>query len=402
MQEGRTPELNGQVNITHLPNPADIVTTAAEVNELHGTGTLLFRLFPDSSSIISLRTSSFYDGEQAFGAASYCLPLSQASRPEVYSWVKWYLSGTQVRRVLTIPYLPTDPLVSLAVKDQFHVPLCTYIMDDKNVCDDGISDELMEELLSKSDLRLVIGPEMRDAYEKKYGMKFWVLPPLVPEELIHRNALPLPGQIDLRRGVLLGNIWWQKWLDMLRSTFRESGFQIDWYCNQKDPIFLEFNRDELERDGIRLRDPIPEARLPEILQQHSYAVVPSDTFDGNSPHSVRAIAELSLPSRIPTIVATSHLPLLVLGHPDTCAAAFVRRFALGESAPYEREAVSSALNRLTRPETQLAIRNRAAILSRSLSAKGSADWIWRSLEAGRACDLTYEELLPSQASLLSI
>jgi hypothetical protein len=153
MQSGRAPESNGQVDVTSLPPESDIVTTAAEINEFHGTGTLLFRIFPDASSIISLRTSNFYDGNQTFGAASYCLPLSCASRAEVYSWVRWYLSGTHVRRILTIPYLPADPLVSLAVKDQSNAPLCTYIMDDKNVCDDGISDELMEELLTKSDLR---------------------------------------------------------------------------------------------------------------------------------------------------------------------------------------------------------------------------------------------------------
>jgi hypothetical protein len=397
MQNGRAPETGGQVDVTSLPPESDVVTTAAEINEFHGTGTLLFRIFPDASSIISLRTSNFYDGNQTFGAASYCLPLSRASRAEVYSWVRWYLSGTHVRRILTIPYLPADPLVSLAVKDQSNAPLCTYIMDDKNVCDDGISDELMEELLTKSDLRLVIGPEMREAYEKKYRMKFWVMPPLVPESLLSREMLPLRDGIDLKRGVLLGNIWGQRWLDMLRETFRDSGYQVDWYCNTKDPLFLTFDRADMERDGIRLQSPIPEHRLPEVLQRYPFAVVPTDTLDGRSVPAVQAIAELSLPSRIPTIVATSHIPVLVIGHPATSASRFVSRFEIGETVPYDHHAVSAALDRLTRPATQAAIRNRAAILSRSLSAKGSAEWIWQSLAAGKPCDLIYENLMPAGA-----
>lgn len=397
MQEGRAPDGKGQVDITKLPSPSDVVTTSAEVNELHGTGTLLFRIFPDSSSIISLRTCNFYDGDQAFGAANYCLPLSHGSREEVYSWVKWYLTSTKVRRVLTIPYLPADPLVSLAVKEQANVPLCTYIMDDKNVCDDGISDALMEEMLAKSDLRLVIGPEMRDAYEKKYRMKFWVMPPLVPEKLVHREPLPLPLGIDMRRGVLLGNVWGQRWLDMLRTTFRGSGYTVDWYCNQKDPLFLRFDRAEMESDGIRLCDPIPEARLPEVLQRYPFAVVPTDMLDGNSPPSVRAIAELSLPSRIPTIVATSHLPLLVIGSERTSAAGFVSRFEIGEIVAYDSTAVSSALDRLIKPHMQTAIRQRSAILSASLSAENSGEWIWRSLSEGKACDLRYENLMPAEA-----
>jgi hypothetical protein len=396
VKDGRAPDMKGQVDITKLPNPADVVVTAAEVNELHGTGTLLFRMFPNSSQIISLRSCNFYDGEQTFGGAAYSLPTASGSRPEVYSWVKWYLSATTVRRVLTIPYLPADPLVALAVKDQFNVPLCTYIMDDKNVCDDGISDELMEEMLAKSDLRLVIGPEMRDAYEKKYGMKFWVLPPLVPDEIIHKEALPLAKNIDSKRGVLLGNVWGQRWLDMLRETFRDSGYHVDWYCNQKDPIFLEFDRKDLEADGITLQNPVKEAQLPSVLQQYAFAVVPTDTLDGQSPPAVQAIAELSLPSRIPTIVATSHLPMLVLGSGKTSAARFVKRFDLGELAPYERQAVQEKLEQLLKPETQSAIRQRSAVLSRSLSSNGQADWIWRSLAAGKACDLTYETLMPAQ------
>ena len=79
--------------------------------------------------------------------------MTRGSRAEVFSWVKWYLSDTSWRRILPIPYLPSDPLVAVAAHDQFNAPLCTYILDDQNVCDDGISDELMEELLVKSDLR---------------------------------------------------------------------------------------------------------------------------------------------------------------------------------------------------------------------------------------------------------
>jgi hypothetical protein len=391
LREGRPANLN----VIRLPNPADVVVTPCEVNELHGTGTLLLRIFRDSSSVVSLRTSNFYDLPQTFGAANFCLPLAQASRPEVLSWVKWWLNTTAVRRVLCLPYLPADPIVGITVKELFNVPLCTYIMDDKNVCTNGIPDSLMEELLAKSDLRLVISPEMREAYEKKYRLKFFLLPPLVSDELLSSTPLRHLNGTKSRRCVLIGNIWGQRWLDLLRNTFRGSGYQIDWYCNQKSPRALSFNRADLEQDGIRLLDPIPESDLPAILSKYSYAIVPSDTLDGKSPPNVQAIAELSLPSRIPFMLATAHLPILVLGHPETSAARFVERFKFGAVIPYDADAVRIALERLAEPETQSAIRSRAAALSASFSARGSADWIWRSLEAGEACDLTYEKLMPS-------
>ena len=100
---------------------------------------------------------------------------------------------------------------------------------------------------------------MRDTYERKYSMKFWVLPPLVPENLLHREPRPFLDQVDRKRGVLLGNIWGQRWLDMLRDVFVDTGYQIDWYCNQKDPIFLDYDRKELTRHGITLKDPIADS-----------------------------------------------------------------------------------------------------------------------------------------------
>jgi hypothetical protein len=128
-REGSTAQPQGQPRILRLPSPADVIITPCEINESHGTGTLLLRMFPDSSAIISIRTSNFYDGLQAFGGGQLCLPLAQASRPEILSWLKWYLAGTKVRRILTIPYLPADAVVAIAVKDMFDAPLCTYIMD---------------------------------------------------------------------------------------------------------------------------------------------------------------------------------------------------------------------------------------------------------------------------------
>jgi hypothetical protein len=393
LQEGQQPD-GFRANSGDIPDPADLIITACEVNEAHGTGTLIRRMFTDWSSIVSLRTHNFYDGTQNFGAADFCLPLAQGSRVEAASTLQIYMNGVKARRVLCIPYLPGEVVVSLAAKQLYGVPLCTYVMDDKNVAAQGISDSLMEELLGKSDLRLVIGPEMRDAYEKKYGMKFWVVPPLVSEDVIRTSLASSPTDDEPRCGVLLGNIWGQRWLDLLRKTFRGSGQKIDWYCNIKDPKMLRFDRAEMEKDGIRLMDPVAEADLPSTLCRYSYAVVPTDPLDGRSPAAVEAIARFSLPSRIPTLVTTSQLPVLVIGNPATSAAAFVERFQIGRISPYDSQAVRSAVEWLLDPGIQQQIRERSLALSPSFSARGSAEWIWRSLERGEPCDLRYETLMP--------
>jgi hypothetical protein len=387
-----------EVDLSRLPDSTDLLITACEVNSSHGTGTLLLRIFPDQRSIISLRADDFYDGIQDFGCVSLRLPLAKATRPVISTWLKSSLVGVNVRRILLVPYTPAEVTVALAAQDLFGAPLGVYFMDDKNVCADGITDELMRELLDRSRLRVAIGPEMREVYEEKYGIPFCVMPPVVADHIIKREAAPPVRGLGPRRGVLLGNIWGQRWLDMLRRIFRDSGVTIDWYCNLFNPPGLEYDRDELAADGIVQRNPIAEDDLPKVLSDYAFAVVPTDTLDGQSPPSVRAIAELSLPSRMVTMMATSHLPMLVIGSPATCAAGFVERFDLGAVAPYDRAAVLASIEALTTPNRQADIRGRAAQLSGHFTADGTSDWIWRSLDAGQPITSIYEDLMPRRRS----
>jgi hypothetical protein len=222
------------------------------------------------------------------------------------------------------------------------------------------------------------------------------MPPLIPEALLRHEPVPTPPAATPVRGVLLGNIWGQRWLDMLRDVFRGSGYLIDWYCNQKDPAGLEFDRDAMAADGIVFHEPVAEQLLPDILRRYPFAIVPTDVLDGKSPPAVRAIAELSLPSRIPTMVATSHIPVLVIGSPATAAAGFVSRFDLGEIVPYDAAAVTAALERLMQPGRQAAIRAHAAKLAANLSARDSDAWIWQSLAKKQPVDMRYESLMPAE------
>ena len=76
-------------------------------------------------------------------------------------------------------------------------------------------------------------------------------------------------------------------------------------------------------------------RVPALtgLRQTPFVVLPSGTLDGFDDR--RFIAQLSFPSRIPYILATSHSPILVLGSPATAAAHVVRRLGIGLSALYD-------------------------------------------------------------------
>src|SRR5262249_44145733 len=117
--------------------------------------------------------------EHSLQARQLCLAHKWLSRPQSFERVLHALNGNTIGRVLCVPFHSDELITAIALKELFNAPLCTYIMDDNNICARGIPDELMREALAKSNLRLAISPEMRDAYENKYNLKFWVLPPVV-------------------------------------------------------------------------------------------------------------------------------------------------------------------------------------------------------------------------------
>ncbi|MBW4604813.1 MAG: FkbM family methyltransferase [Calothrix sp. FI2-JRJ7] len=379
----------------------DVIITCNEVNERHGTGVLLRRIFKDSPNIFSIRSCNHYGGEHDFGEESACLPQVMLSRADIFAHVLQTFQHQNVRRILCIPYYPSDVLVAIAIKEVFNIPLCTYIMDDQNICSNGIPDSLMRELLDKSSLRLAISPEMRQAYEGKYRLKFWVLPPVVSNQLLQlqvsESALTSEHP---KAGILVGNIWDQSWLDLLRESVRDSGVKLDWYCNNASNCqWLSFDINELERDGIFLHHPLPEVELVPLLRKYSFAIIPSGTLDANDDR--RFIAELSLPSRIPFIFATSNTPIIVLGNKKTAVARFVERFQIGITAEYSSSSFSEAVSYVTKSENQLLMRQNATTLAENFGSQGMAEWIWQSLERGEAADIKFEKLMPPLPSDLA-
>ncbi|HVQ64960.1 MAG TPA: beta-1,6-galactofuranosyltransferase, partial [Terriglobia bacterium] len=325
--------------------PIDVVITPNEITPLHGTGVLISRIFGEKEQIFSLRSRNDY-GEHSFGTVNVCLTHSGLSRSEAYSNVVQSLSGRTPQRALCVPFFSDDALSALAVRQTYGVPLCTYIMDDNNVASRGISDDLMAELLENSALRLAISPELREAYEEKYRLKFWLLPPVVAPEAIAATANDPKREFrDAKRGILIGNIWSRTWLSALRATMRNSGLRVDWYGKLQE--WLKVSVEELSEDGIDARGFIAESELASLCRSYPYALIPSGTLDHREDHP--AVARFSLPSRMPFILAACNTPMIVLGSSATAAARFVERLEVGIAASYDsrafREAVETVSSR---------------------------------------------------------
>lgn len=371
----------------HPRQRVDVVVSHAEVNALHGTGVLLHRLFGDAADLASIRSRDDYDARQRFGVWSARVVQPDPDRGAALRRVRAVLGPTPPSRILAVPYHPDDVLTALALLDAGGGPLCTWIMDDRNVQAQGIPDGLLDELLRRSTLRLAVSQELCDAHRGKFGVPFAFVPPVVDAALV--APVPLAPPADARRGIMIGNVWGQRWLARLCQVVEGSGIEIDWYASS-GLRWHALGEAELRRAGIRRREGLPDAALVAELRRAGFAVLPTGTLDADDDGA--AIARLSLPSKLVYTTAAAHLPVLVVGSPDTAAARFVVRAGIGLTVPYERRAFRAAAAELARPEVQAALRGAAAALAPAFSAAGAREWIWRSLEAGAPIDDRWERL----------
>ncbi len=374
---------------TRAAEPLDVVVTPGELNDLHGTGFLVKRVFEGRRGVLSLRVRDDYGGVHDFGDEALRLDVVGASRPEVYSAAIAALAGRAVRAVYSVPYTPADLMLAMAVSDVTHAPLCLWEMDDQCIIVPNIPRPLMREFLEKCRLRLATHSELREAYESAFGLEFGVLPAVVPSRLVrpHAGVAPTTG-----RGALLGSVWSRAWLDRLAEILRDAGEALDWYGNHRAPG-LRLDDAALAAIPIEAHGVVREPDLADALLRHPFAVVPTDEIHDRSTES-GAIAALSLPGRILFAAAASQTPIIVVGSDRTPAAAFVLRHGIGRVVPYDAAAFRAAARELRRPEVQAEARARASAIAPALSDEGVGPWLFGSVEDGRPRDDRFERLFP--------
>ena len=369
---------------------ASIIITHDEVTQKHGTGALVKRIFNNTSDIFSIRSINNYEREHDFGLFNIQLSHQGLSRAQSFSVILNKFENSTVKRVFCVPYNSSELISSIAIKEIFNVPLGTYIMDDQNICDKQIPDELMHEFLSKCSIRFATHPELRDAYESKYKLKFWILPAIVPNELIESNIQNYNSNLlNSRNGTLIGSIWSKQWFELLCNTFSEAGVKIDWYGNHSY-YWLSESIDEIQQRGLNPKGLLAEKELAQRLKQYPYIVVPTGTLDEKDDR--HHLSQLSLPGRIIFAMATSNTPIIILGSEKTSAASFVKRFGIGVVCDYNSESFNQAVDYVIQPEIQMQMRQNASNVARKFSDKDIGHWVWQSLELGHAYDSRFEEL----------
>ncbi len=368
---------------------ADLIITPHEICYRHGTGIILSRIFGEKTNIFSIRSTSFYP-EHQLGEIQMVISHEEKSRSAIFRKVLEAIGQHEIKRILCVPFYPDDLHTAIAAKEISGAPLCLFLMDDQNIYHHSISDELMREAIEKSSLRLVISPEFREAYEHKYGVKFWLLPPVAPSFMVREKTISRSSEEDANTGVLVGNIWNESTFQALRETVKNTGEKIDWYGNAGNP-FIKFDQQELKDEGIHFKGYLSEEELIPLLSNYSYSIIPGGSLSATD--SSRWLP-LSLPTRLITLMATSHIPFIVLGDENIAPARFVKRMGIGFNCPYNSAAFKEVVSKICADEMQVHFRNNAARISKNFSDQKIAEWIWSSTEKGSPIDDRFEKIMP--------
>jgi hypothetical protein len=366
---------------------ATLVITHSEICDRHGTGALLGKIFKDERALFVLYSRNHFD-TQSLGTVAYHMPHPELELEVAERKVAALLHGHDVKRILCVPFYPDDALSAIVAAKLMRVPLVTYIMDDQNLFLQGIPDPLMKMLLERSAMRFAISEALRSGFNQKYGLPVWIIPPANSRRLFAPVDFPPPNN-QTPKGVIIGNVWSQEMLQQLRELVKASGMTVEWFGNAGKP-FIQLDPAELFKEGIILHGTVAEDELVRALRQFDYAILPSGNMCGMIEHDW--LFRASLPSRLIYMLTTAHLPIVVLGDPETAAGQFVTRLELGAVSPYRTGEFRAAVSEVTNAKTTARIRRKAAQLAPTFESEPISEWIWRSVQLGKPLDDRYEKV----------
>ena len=369
----------------------DLIISANELNLHHGTGVLVNRIFSPATSI-NIRSREDYPDKGNY--TSRVVKAEGCGRAEVFAMCTAALAameGLSIRRILCVPYYPEDCLIAIACKSILGVPMALWVMDDAVIHGHGIDPVHATELFQISDIRFVISPEMRDAYESRFNVDFHILPPTVDERMLSRVPSPdFAANVEARTCAMIGNIWGRTWFRDFLHMVRDSGWTVHWFGRGSACSWLNTSAEELRAHGIVEMGFIPENELAKRLAGYPFAILPTGT--GEDDDDRKNVTLLSLPTRLPFLLAATHTPMLVVGSPDSCSARFIGRFGAGLCSPYDARRFAASLAKMAEPAFNQACRANCAAHAPVFSDENLAMWIWDSCAGKAPADQRFEVL----------
>ena len=250
------------------------IVTAVELNDQHGTGIFVRNLLDDPSEVHVFCSKLIYGGAERH----FKIP-EDASLDSVTLQL---IRNQPVDKILCVPYFLNEFRFAVKLKKETGAPLCTFLMDDQNIFTQEIPDRDVQALLNQSDLILAISPEMAEVYSRKYNREVLFFPPFVtPRSPFVKSRWNLSKSEEIGRGVMIGNIWFQKRFAQILDLLDETGISIDWYGHGGKAPWLEGKPEEWVKKGLCYHGWLEEEQLIQKLAEYPFVLLPSGEMDAS-------------------------------------------------------------------------------------------------------------------------
>jgi hypothetical protein len=395
MRQAYTQWENRHAAIAESNDVVDVVICHVEISASHGTGIVLSRLFEGRSDLVTILSRTYYGGKQSIcPRATFVLPFRMTNRNAIFERVSKWLRKYRVRSILCVPYFETDLTLAIAAQAVSGAPLGIWIMDDNCLEKEGIRRESMAEAIERATALFAISPQLKQRYQQQFRKSLTVVPPLVPTSMVRSSPSPIP---TTRRLLVIGNVWSDAMLERMSRAIEAAGLSVDWLLPNPKGEPRSLTPSALAGRGVQIKDGSDPDSVRESVTQATAVIIPGDPGDAGTHE--RALGEMSLPSRMPFILATAGTPMIVLARPGTVAGTFVEHFGVGRVVPYDGDALRAAVEELDRPEIQRTIRTRSAEVAEKFSFSGLGDFILDAiLERGRRKENRFDAVLPEELS----
>lgn len=372
---------------------ATLVVTGREADKNTPCGSALQCLLGEEKPLVVV-TSASNRGIDLIGDHRIYLSSSGDNRPDLYAEISAALSGSSISRILCVPFSDSQLKSAIAAADITGAPLALYFMDSLIARYGGSLEFMLREAINKSRLCLAATEKLRAYYQKRYGHKIWLLPPLAPKFVFPSEGAGI-DQCPNLKGIVIGDVTDADSLEKLVNMVQESGVTFTWYRSSKGiPLSSAV---DLAKYGITLALDSSQETVARGIRGANLAVIlgrlkkTSESEDRFS--SIKELSSLSF------VLTAAAIPVILIQTAENEASRLVDAYKLG-SCVLPGESLRSIITKLAAPESRCIIIESAKALARALSATNLAKLIWDSLEKGMMLDQRFEKaLLPTRDKL---
>ena len=362
---------------------ATLVVTGGALGERGPSGVLLNRLLHNERPTI-LVSSTGIQREGLIGDFQIQLQDTGKSRRDLYLEIGAQLAYSSVGRILCAPFGLDDLRTAVAAADITGAPLALYLVSRFAEPHSWELEQALREALAKSRIRFAPTEDLRAYYQKRYGHKIWILPPVIhhgTHALTPRKRPPVP----VRQGVILGSVSDLKNFDQLRQMVRNSGVKFTW-C--RSSILLQ-QKSDLANDGITVAADSSEERAIRAAAEADFALIIDSSRAEGIKNQFSDIAQLENLF----LAVSAGLPAIVLSNQETEAGRFVEAFGLGKTSTFSEAAVKGLVPpELTSEETAGNVNQMVKNLAPLASAQTVTGILWESLQRGTLIDEQFEKV----------